>query len=353
MRNRTPGSAATGRRFFVACAVICLLLALTGCQQATGPEVVVYVAVDRGDSEPILDRFEKQSGVRVRAVYDAEAAKTTGLVTRLVAEAERPRCDVFWNNEIVQTLLLAQRQVLQPYRPENARDIPETFRDPSDQWTGIAARARVIVYHTRHVPADEVPRSIFDLTQPKWRGKVAIANPQFGTTRTHVAALFASLGPQRAQEFLKDLLANEVRIVDGNAMVKNLVARADPSASPILVGLTDTDDVLSGQADGEPIGMVYPDQETFGTLVVPSTVSLIRGAPRPDEARRLVEFLVGPEVEASLATGRAGYFPLRAAAPSSKAAAQLGAPRPMEIKPEALWEQLEPSTLWTKEHFRP
>jgi iron(III) transport system substrate-binding protein len=210
----------------------------------------------------------------------------------------------------------------------------------------------VIVYNSEHVKPEEVPRSIFELADRKWRGKVAVAQPQFGTTRTHVAALFAALGPPRAKQFLTDLLANEVRIVDGNAMVKNLVARAHPDASPVFVGLTDTDDVLSGQADGEPVGMIYPDQDSLGTLVIASTVCLIRGAPHPEAARTLIDYLVGPEVESQLAGGRAGFLPVRTDAPAGKAVAQLGLPRPIELSRQSLLEQLEPSSQWTREHFR-
>jgi iron(III) transport system substrate-binding protein len=328
-------------------ATLLAAIALAGCSREQTPEVVAYVAVDRLQAEPILKEFEQQSGVRVRAVYDAEAAKTTGLVTRLLAEADRPRCDVFWNNELAQTLLLSERGLLAEFQPEAASDIPASFRDSGGRWTAIATRARVIVYNTRHVPADEVPESLFDLTAPKWRGKVAIANPQFGTTRTHIAALFAALGPERAQQFLKDLLANDVRIVDGNAMVKNLVARATPDASPIYVGLTDTDDVLAGQADGEPIAMVYPDQQTFGTLVVPSTVALMRGGPNAAEGRRLVEYLVGPSVEAKLTAAGAGYFPVR----WSEAANGPPAIKPLEVTPALLLERLDASTRWTQENF--
>ena len=334
-------------------ALVLISLGILGCRQPTGPEVVVYVAVDRGQSEPILKRFELQTGIRVRPVYDAEAAKTTGLVTRLLAESARPRCDVFWNNEPVQTLLLADRGLLDTYQPSAAADIPPAYRDPASRWTGIATRARVIVYNTKYVSPDEVPRSIFDLTSSKWQGKVAVANPQFGTTRTHIAALFAVLGQQQSQQWLRDLLANRVRIVDGNAMVKNLVARANPETSPIYGGWTDTDDVLSGRADGEPVDMIYPDQDSFGTLVLPGTVCLVRGAPHPKHARRLVEYLVAPEVESQLATGRAGFMPVRADTPAGKAVARLGTPRAMKLTCELLLEQLEPSSRWTREHFHP
>ncbi|MBN2578164.1 MAG: extracellular solute-binding protein [Pirellulales bacterium] len=324
-----------------------------GCRPVDGPEVVVYVAVDRGSAEPILRRFEAESGIRVRPVYDAEAAKTTGLVTRLLSESDRPRCDVFWNNELVQTLLLADRDLLAPYEPAAAAALPASWRDAAGRWTPVGTRARVIVYNTKYVSPEQLPRSLFDLTKLQWRGKVAMANPQFGTTRTHVAALFASLGPERAQRLLSDLLANEIRIVDGNALVKNLVARAHPDASPIYLGLTDTDDVLAGKAAGEPVGLIYPDQDAgaLGTLVIPCSVGMIRGAPHPEAARRLIDYLTGPEVESRLAAEWPGFFPLRPDAAQQPDGAK--SPRAMQVNWPEVLKQLQPSSQWTKEHFHP
>lgn len=329
--------------------VLILVVVAVGCGKPPRPEVVVYVAVDRGDAEPILNQFEEQTGIATRVLYDAEVAKTTGLVTRLLAEAERPRCDVFWNNELAQSLLLTKRGVLQPYRSPAADDLPADARDAEGHWTAVARRARVIVYNTRHVSADEAPRSLFELTEPRWRGKVAMANPQFGTTRAHVAALWAVLGPERTQQWLTSLLENDVQIVDGNAMVMNRVAQAEPGASAVYVGLTDTDDVLSGQADGKPIDMVFPDQDELGTLLVPSSVALVAGAPHAAEGRRLIDYLVGGAAETALATGRAGYLPLRASAPHPSFADR--DIRAIDVSNQQLLDALEPSSRWTKQHL--
>ncbi len=336
-----------GIRVRVAMLAVLAGLTTAGCGQSNQPEVVLYVAVDRAASEPILAKFEKETGIHVRAIYDAEAAKTTGLVSRILAESQRPRCDVFWNNENVQTLLLEQRGLLDPYQSPAAADIPDQFKSPEGYWTGMATRARVIVYNTRHVPADEAPRKLTDLTAPKWRGKLAMANPQFGTTRTHMAALFAALGPQEAQKLLQSLLDNDMRIVDGNAMVKNLVGGAQPDASPVYVGLTDTDDVRAGQAAGEPIEMVYPDQDELGTLVVPATVCLIHKAPHPQAARKLIDFLLSDETVSQLTQPGSGYTPTRR--PSDSKGEPIVS---LKVVPAALLEQLEPSSKWTRVYFR-
>jgi iron(III) transport system substrate-binding protein len=322
---------------------------VTGCADSSGPEVVAYVAVDQNLAEPILKKFEAQSGISVRAVYDAEAAKTSGLVARLLAESSRPRCDVFWNNEQSQTLLLASRGALAGYRPPAAGPL----RAADDTWTAVAARARVIVYNTRCLSREQAPQTLEELTGPQWRGRVAIASPQFGTTRTHVAALFAVWGPDRAQRWLGALLANEVRIVDGNAMVKNLVARGAPDSPGVWLGLTDTDDVVAGQADGQPLAMVYPDQAGMGTLVVPTTIGLIRGGPHPEAARSLIDFLAGPEAERELIEGRGAFFALRDPSELALQSTRLERPKAMDVSLEELLQQLEPSSRWTQEHFHP
>ncbi|HWB12171.1 MAG TPA: extracellular solute-binding protein [Pirellulales bacterium] len=342
------------------CAELCGWLGLAvvaalppGCGTNRSPEVVVYVAIDRGDAEPLLKEFEAASDIHVRAVYDAEAAKTTGLVTRLLAESQSPRCDVFWNNELAQTLLLADRGVLDRYDSPQAADIPSDLKAADGKWTSVAMRARVIVYNTEFVPSEQVPRSLFDLVRSEWRGKCAVANPQFGTTRSHAAALFAALGPDEAKKWFDDLSANDVRIVEGNAMVKNLVARARPGASPVLVGLTDTDDVLSGQAEGEPVGMVFPDQDGLGTLLVPSSVALVRGAPHGEAARRLIDYLLSRQVEAALTADGKGYLPVRPDSPQPKFVSHAAPLRSMKVKYADIYEQLDSSSRWTLEHFGP
>jgi hypothetical protein len=95
--------------------------------------------------------------------------------------------------------------------------------DPEGYWTGFSARIRVIAYNTKLVKADEAPRSVFDFVDPKWRGQVAVADPRFGSTSFHVAALYAMAGDEKMDDFFRRLKANGVRVVDGNSVVRDLV----------------------------------------------------------------------------------------------------------------------------------
>lgn len=288
--------------------------------------MTIYVSTDRVFSEPVLRAYERQTGVRVDAVYDTEETKSTGLANRLLAEQARPRADVFWSNEPVRTLVLKTRGVLDAYRSPNAQGIPAALVDPEGYWTGFSARIRVIAYNTKLVRPEDAPTSVFDLADAKWRNQVAIADPRFGSTSFHVAALYAAAGDARMDDFFKRLKANGVRIVDGNSVVRDLVARGE-----VKVGLTDTDDVNVAIEDRQPIGMILPDREGLGVPVMPNMVSLIARAPHPDEGKRLIDYLLSAEVERQLAQSEAVQIPLHAGVPGPKNIPAIDSFKPMTL----------------------
>ena len=288
---------------------VCFGLALS----APCTELVVYTAMDQVFSEPILKEFEQKTGITVKAVYDVEAVKTTGLVNRLLAEKEHPRCDVFWNNEIMRTIMLKRKDILAPYNSPSATDIPAQFKDKNNFWAGFAARARVLVVNTQLLQPAEYPTSIQALTAPQWRGKAALAKPLFGTASTQAACWYTAWGKDEVAAFYRDALANNVRIVDGNSVVRDMVA-----AGELPWGLTDTDDVHVGVLQGRPIKAILPDQQGEGTLLIPNTVALIAGAPHSAEAKRFIDYLLSREIEGKLCNSESAQIPLRSGIPVPK-----------------------------------
>ncbi len=281
-----------------------------GCNSDEGaPVVVVYTSVDQMFSEPILKEFERQTGIIVKAVYDVEATKTVGLANRLIAEKERPLADVFWNGEILQTLRLKEEGVLAPFSSPSAALIPPQYFDPAGYWVAIAGRARVFIVNTDLLSPEEYPSSIYDLLNPVYPAdQTAIAYPIFGTTATHAAALYASLGPEQALSFFQDISDRGVKVVDGNSVVKDLVADGR-----MLFGLTDTDDACVAVKAGRPVAIVIPDQGEGqpGTLMIPNTVALINGAPHPREAQELIDYLLSEAVEKALVDSGWSHIPVR------------------------------------------
>jgi iron(III) transport system substrate-binding protein len=284
--------------------VLILAILTVGCQRSSS-EVVVYTSEDQVFSEPILMDFEQNTGIKIRAVYDTEETKSTGVALRIVAERDRPQADVFWANEPLRPVMLQQQQLLDPYRSPNADDIPARYRDSDGYWTGFSARARVIVYNTNLVKPEEAPASIRDLINPRWKGKAGLANPLFGTTTTQIAALFALWGEPETTRFLESVKSNGVKLVTSNGEAKDLVASGE-----LAWAFTDTDDASEALEQHKPVAVVYPDQSGVGTLVMPNAVALVKGAPHPEAAKKLIDYLLSREVEAKLAKSTAAQMPL-------------------------------------------
>lgn len=281
-----------------------IILTLAACNSTdVEREVVIYTSVDQVFSEPILNAFEEQTGIRVLPVFDVEAAKTTGMVNRLLAERENPQADVFWSGEFAQTILLKEEEVLSPYISPNRSSIPTQYLDPDGYWTGVGGRARVILVNTDLVSENETPTSIDDfLDSPTPPELIGIAYPLFGTTSTHAAALYAHWGQAEAKAFFERLQERGIQVVDGNSVVRDMVADGQ-----MAFGLTDTDDACGALERGAPVKIIFPDQgpDSIGTLVIPNTIGLIAGSPNPEEGKALIDFLLSLETEEAMI--RAGW----------------------------------------------
>jgi iron(III) transport system substrate-binding protein len=243
------------------------------------PSVVVYAAQDQVYAEPILKDFEQATGIKVRAVYDSEAVKTVGLANRLLAERRRPQCDVFWGNEELRTRQLAAQNV---------------FRE-TNGWAAFGYRSRRVAVRGAAVAP---PASLLALTNPVWRGKVSLAYPLFGTTATHFLALRQHWGAGPWEAWCRGLAANQPFLEEGNSLVVKRLTRGEA-----WVGLTDSDDLAAAQREKLEVGQTLPmNQET---LLIPNTVAVIRGAPRPEAAQRLFEYLQSREVVERLVAAQA------------------------------------------------
>lgn len=321
--------------------LLLVLAALVGCRNH-GREVVVYLSIDQVFTEPILRDFERQSGVKVRAVFDTEETKSTGVLNRIIAEARSPQADVFWSGDPVRPQLLVKRGLVQAYVSPQAASVPPAFKAADGTWTGGAARARLLLVNKTRVKPDDMPRSVRDLADPRWKGQTAIANPLFGTTTMHVAALADAWGDDALKAFLGKLKANGCRIASSNGEVKRLVASGE-----VAFGLADTDDAAEALHDGAPIEVVYPDQDGMGTLLMPTAVVPLAG-PHAEEARRLVDYLLSLPAEQKL-VDVAAHIPLRSdvkPAPGGKRASEI---KTMQIDYSKVADTMERLQPWLRE----
>ena len=252
-----------------------LLALLVGCGSKRD-SLTIYTSQDQVYAEPILRDFEKQSGIKIRAIYDSEAVKTVGLVNRLIFEKNNPQCDLFWNNEELRTRQLATKGVL------NTSMRIEAFGTRTRQW----------VWNTNQISMASIPKDLFTLTNAHWRSKVAIALPLFGSTSTHFQILRQKWGKERWNQWCRGLIANDVITVNGNSVVVQLVGRGE-----VALGITDSDDIRAGLKNQLPIAGKSNVEDGF---IIRNSIGYIAGSPFQNLSKRLAEYLQSNSVKDSL-----------------------------------------------------
>ena len=265
--------------------------------------LVVYCAHDSVYSDKILRGFTKKTGIRVWPIHDTEATKSLGLVERLIREKDAPRCDVFWNNQLLGTLDLQQRGILQPYKGPGFARIPAQYKDPEGHWAGFAARFRVYIVNTDKMEA--TPEAVKARLEADDLSRVAIAKPLYGTTLTHYSVLWQRWGSEKLKAWHAGCRDRKIVEARGNAHVKDLVA-----SGVCDLGLTDTDDFFVARDEGKPVAMLPVRLDDGATICMPNTVAVIHGTRRVEHAQKLADYLLSEECELALAGSKARQVPL-------------------------------------------
>lgn len=276
--------------------------------------VVVYSSVDEESAKPLAEQFEKETGIEVKLISDTEKAKSSGLLNRLLEEKDRPLCDVFLSEDPVRAAVLKKKGLSQPYESPAAKGLRPEFSDPEHHWTGLSARVRVLLVNMKdplfqRVP---VPNSVYDLADPRYKGKACIGNPLFGTTTLHCLAIFSRLGETRAKELFESMLDNDVHVVESDGDVQDRIDKGE-----FAFGLTDNDDGIAAvrASRGKKMKLVFPDENGLG-LLAPDAPVLIKDCRHPENGKKFIDFVLRPETEVEL-TKLPSQIPLRPDLPPS------------------------------------
>jgi iron(III) transport system substrate-binding protein len=295
-------------RLTAAVALVVLTFAFWYWGRPKADALVVYCAHDAVFAEGILRDFEQRTGIKVVVKFDTEATKSLGLVELLVREKDRPRCDVFWNNELLGTMDLAERGVLAPHRGSGWEGIPAAHKDSDARWTGFAARFRVHIVNTTKLSIDD-PR-VAALARSDVSGdlsRAAAAKPLYGTTLTNYVVWWQTWGADKLRMWHSRTRELGLRELNGNGAVKDAVAQGACDH-----GLTDTDDFFAAKDAGFPVAMRPVRLMSGETICIPNTVALVHGARHEAVARQLIDYLLSSETELALARSKSRQVPLGA-----------------------------------------
>jgi iron(III) transport system substrate-binding protein len=258
------------------------------------PDLVVY----SGRAEPLIKPFLEEFAQREKLDVRVRFGDTADLVGTLLEEGARTRADVFIGQDAAALAKLDAEGLLRPYR--GARRTPARYRARDGSWTGLSGRARVLIVR-RGV---EAPRSVFDLTEPRWRGRVAAPDPRNVSFRDWVSTIRLERGDAFARRYLEGLERNELAVLADHGQVRNAVGEGE-----FDVGLVNHYYVELERREGSPVRAVYTDQERggFGTPFNVASAGITRSAAHPENAGKLLDYLLTPSVQRRFASANFEY----------------------------------------------
>lgn len=293
-----------------------------------GPQtLVVYSGRKDALIKPVLDAFTAATGIQV----ELRSGGASELANAILEERQNPQADVFIANDAGTLEKLRMEGVLEANLTDAVQAVPEDLRAADGAWVGVSARARVIMYNTTLLSEADVPRTIAGLTDPRWKGKIAMAQSANESVIAHLTAIRALQGDDAARAFMEGLLANDVAFLQGHTQVRQAVGKGE-----FPLGFVNHYYYFLEKADGSPVGIVWPDQgpDDVGVVVNVAGAAIIRGAKHPDAARRFIDFLVTPAAQGLFA--RLNYeIPTLPGVPTAEGVPALAdlrrAPVPLEL----------------------
>jgi iron(III) transport system substrate-binding protein len=259
----------------------------SGSAQGGDTKLVVYSGREEELVEPLFKKFEQKTGIDVEVRYGDSAE----LAATLAEEGGNSPADVFFAQDPGSLGAVEQQGMLAKLSPTTLDLVPDRFRDPDGHWVGTSARARVVAYNTDELTEAELPDSVLDYTDPKWKGKIGLP-PTNASFQAFVSSMVLSLGEERTRQWLEGIKANDPKLYEKNTPVVEAVA-----AGEIQVGFVNHYYLylVKEEQPDAPVANDYLPGTDPGALVSVAGAAVLESADHKDAAARFVEYLLSEE----------------------------------------------------------
>jgi iron(III) transport system substrate-binding protein len=295
------------KRFSVLAVLIAAIASTTGLAASAADSATTTLTIYSGREErlvkPLFDRFTRDTGIQLQVRYGSSAQ----LAATLLEEGSRSPADVYFSQESGLLGLVAREGTLKVLPAATLAKVPVRFRAPGKRWVGTSGRARVIAYNTNELTRAQLPKTIWELTKPTWRGKIGIA-PTNASFQAFVAVMRIVHGEDRTRDWLHGVKANQPTFYTGNTQVVQAVARGE-----VQVGLVNHYYLhnLRVQTPTMPVENHFLGKGDPGALVNAAGVGILASSGKQAAAQRFVDFLLSPWAQRFIARGPGGAeYPL-------------------------------------------
>jgi len=277
-----------------AAALICVLavatLGLTSCQSGGGGDrVTIYSGRTQELISPLLEEFADETGISV----DVRWGESADLALLISEEGDKSPAHAFLSQSPGAMGFIDSEKLLTRLPDSILEQVPERFRAADGDWVGTSGRVRVVVYNKDAIDESELPKSVYDVTDPKYRGRVGIAPPN-ASFLDFVTAMRELTSDAETLDWLEALEANDVRTYQNNIAIIDAVNRGE-----IDFGLVNH--YYNEQAKAEDPGIasenfIFPDGD-IGALILVTAAGVLKSSDNTDAAEQLVDFLLSKRAQ--------------------------------------------------------
>jgi iron(III) transport system substrate-binding protein len=248
-------------------------------------KVVWYCSVPIETAQKVANMFEQKTGIKVELFRSGGSA----ILRRFQQEADAGKVfvDVLTHSEPAAARAMTKKGLFVPFKAANFDKVPAEVKDPDGYY--VAQRLNVMAMYVRDdkIPAADRPKTWTDLVQPKYKGKMVMADPSFSSL---LVTIVGTLAKEQGWQYFEKLRANDIMLVPGNQQVADMIKRGERS---IAVG-ADGAYVGESKKGGLPVTILYQED---GSFVIPSPSSVVKGSPNPNAAKAFADFMLTKEVQ--------------------------------------------------------
>ncbi len=266
-----------------------LLLSIFSVAFAAADELIIYSGRSKSLVEPIIQQFQEQTGIQVKVNYGG----TTPLAAALMTEGKKSPAALFWAQDAGALGAVSKKGLFKELPATIQAKVPANFRDADGLWVATSGRARVLAYSPERVTMEQLPKSIFDLTQPVWKDRVGWA-PSNASFQAFVTAMRMQVGEEQTEEWLQGMKANGAKVYAKNTPIIEALA-----AGEIDLGLPNHYYLLrfKNRDANFPVAQTFFEKRDPGNLVNVAGIGLLKNAKNPDTAVKFIEFLLATKAQ--------------------------------------------------------
>ena len=269
--------------------VLPVLILFTLAGMVYAESLIVYSGRSKSLVEPIIKQFEKETGIEVKVNYGG----TTQLAAALLTEGDKSPAALFWAQDAGALGAVSKKAMFKKLPETILTQVPSDFRDADGFWVATSGRARVLAYSPERVKMEELPESVFDLTQPMWKGRVGWA-PTNASFQAFVTSLRVQVGEERTEAWLRGMKANGVKQYAKNTPIIEALA-----AGEIDLGLPNHYYLLRFKKgnSGFPVAQTFFKASDPGNLVNVAGIGLLKSTENKETALKFMEFLLSAKAQ--------------------------------------------------------